>query len=223
MCACFFASPQTAVTKRKEEEQSSSSVFNQALPGAPVVDFSTYINPNESIRNEDLVLWVSSGIFHYPGAEDNPVTPTTGSLMGFILRPFNFFNESAAISLPDVVRVPGQVSPELAKNITGNASATGADIGQIVAALQPFRGTQAAQVDTCMPSVVAPPFVPMAMPTEEAIRTVQQILAAAEAPEADAAAAPSSGEGAPSAGEDAAVSRGEEQQAAAAPAPTVAG
>ena len=115
--------------------------------------------------------------------------------MGFILRPFNFFNESAAISLPDVVRIPGQVSPDDAKKITGNSSATEADIADIVAALQPFRGTLAPQVDTCMPTIIAPPFTPDAMPTAGAINAVLEILASVQ----PAAAAPEAAEGAPAA------------------------
>jgi len=148
--------------------------------------------------------------------------------MGFILRPFNFFNESAAISLPDVVRIPGQVSPDLAKNITGNSSATEADIADIVAALQPFRGTLAPQVDTCMPTIVAPPFAPDAMPTAGAINAVLEILASVqpaaatvpEAAEGAPAAAPAAA-GAPAAGSASPASPA--QQGAAAPSPTVAG
>ncbi|KAI2583201.1 amine oxidase copper containing 3, partial [Homo sapiens] len=64
---------QLAVTQRKEEEPSSSSVFNQNDPWAPTVDFSDFIN-NETIAGKDLVAWVTAGFLHIPHAEDIPNT-----------------------------------------------------------------------------------------------------------------------------------------------------
>lgn len=62
---------QLAVTQRKEEEPSSSSVFNQNDPWAPTVDFSDFIN-NETIAGK--VSW--------PGqrAQDEPYFLLGGSL-----------------------------------------------------------------------------------------------------------------------------------------------
>ena len=141
------------MTQHKAEEQYSSSIFNQPLPGAPVTDFSSYINPEDSIREQDLVLWITSGLMHYPGSEDAPVTPTTGSTMGFVLRPFNFFDENAAIDLADVVYVPGQVVPELVQKITGNASATEAPLDEVATYFRPFCEMPVEQ--QCMPSLAA--------------------------------------------------------------------
>ncbi|XP_036078141.1 membrane primary amine oxidase isoform X4 [Rousettus aegyptiacus] len=68
---------QLAVTQRKEEEPSSTSIFNQNDPWTPTVDFTNFIN-NESIAGEDLVAWVTAGFLHIPHAEDVPnTTPST--------------------------------------------------------------------------------------------------------------------------------------------------
>jgi hypothetical protein len=89
-----------------------------------VVTLSELITPGESIRHQDLVLWVTSGLMHFPGAEDAPVTPTTGTGMGFLLRPFNYFDENAAIDLADVVYLPGPVT--LTNSTNAQAAATAA-------------------------------------------------------------------------------------------------
>lgn len=46
-----FPRYQLAVTQRKEEEPSSTSIFNQNDPWTPTVDFTNFIN-NESIAGE---------------------------------------------------------------------------------------------------------------------------------------------------------------------------
>lgn len=137
--------PQTAVTCRQESEPVSSSQLNQALPFAPAVDFQQLLStaarvpqsqktspgaappynnqpdPGDSIRQQDLVLWVTSGLQHIPGAEDAPVTPSTGPAIGFWLRPFNFFDENAAASQPDLVYIPALTMKQ------ANASVQAAD------------------------------------------------------------------------------------------------
>jgi len=113
-----------AVTQRKDSEPTDASPLNQALPAAPVVTLSELITPGESIRHQDLVLWVTAGLMHFPGAEDAPVTPTTGTGMGFLLRPFNYFDENAAIDLADVVYLPGPVT--LTNTTNAQAAATAA-------------------------------------------------------------------------------------------------
>lgn len=68
---------------------------------------ATISDKGDTIRHTDLVLFITSGLQHLPGSEDAPVTPTSGPAIGFWLRPFNYFAESAAIRQPgSVVYIP---------------------------------------------------------------------------------------------------------------------
>lgn len=44
-----------AITKHKDEEQTSSSLYSQNYMWSPFVDFSKYIEDNETIDNEVLI------------------------------------------------------------------------------------------------------------------------------------------------------------------------
>ncbi|CAG5867819.1 unnamed protein product, partial [Menidia menidia] len=92
-----------AITKHKDSEQTCSSLYNQNDMWSPAVDFSKYIEDNESIENEDLVAWVTTGFLHIPHAEDIPNTVTVGNGGGVLLRPHNYFNEDPSIHSADAV------------------------------------------------------------------------------------------------------------------------
>ncbi|NWS78198.1 AOC3 oxidase, partial [Crotophaga sulcirostris] len=93
---------QLAVTRRKEEEPTSTSVYNQNDPWTPTVAFADFIN-NETIINKDLVAWISVGFLHVPHAEDVPNTVTVGTGVGFFLRPYNYFDKDPSVDSPDGV------------------------------------------------------------------------------------------------------------------------
>ncbi|XP_067836595.1 amiloride-sensitive amine oxidase [copper-containing] [Heptranchias perlo] len=97
---------QLAVTRFREKEESSSSLYIQNDPWEPTVSFENFIRNNESIANQDLVAWVTVGFLHIPHSEDVPNTGTPGNAVGFLLRPFNFFQEdpSVASRSPVIVR-----------------------------------------------------------------------------------------------------------------------
>ena len=52
-----------AVSKRKETEPTSSSMWNINLPGEPMVDFDKFFD-GENITQEDLVAWINVGTHH---------------------------------------------------------------------------------------------------------------------------------------------------------------
>ncbi|XP_078501466.1 amine oxidase [copper-containing] 3 isoform X2 [Lissotriton helveticus] len=91
-----------AVTKRKDEEPQSTSIFNQNDPWTPTVKFTDFIN-EENITNEDLVAWITAGFLHIPHSEDVPNTATAGNAAGFFLRPFNYFDKDPSLYSPDGV------------------------------------------------------------------------------------------------------------------------
>ncbi|XP_065554956.1 amine oxidase [copper-containing] 3-like isoform X1 [Lathamus discolor] len=101
---------QLAVTRRKEEEPTSTSIYNQNDPWTPTVAFADFIN-NETITNEDLVAWISVGFLHVPHAEDIPNTVTVGNGVGFLLRPYNYFDEDPSVDSPDGVYFSSEQDP----------------------------------------------------------------------------------------------------------------
>nr|XP_054505607.1 membrane primary amine oxidase-like isoform X1 [Agelaius phoeniceus] len=100
--AISWARYQLAVTRRKEEEPTSTSIYNQNDPWTPTVAFADFIN-NETITNEDLVAWITAGFLHIPHSEDIPNTVTVGNSVGFLLRPYNYYDLDPSIYSQDGV------------------------------------------------------------------------------------------------------------------------
>ncbi|XP_035510724.1 retina-specific copper amine oxidase [Morone saxatilis] len=101
--AMSWARYKVAITKHKDLEQTSSSLYSQNNIWTPAVDFSTYIKDDESIEDEDLVAWVTTGFLHIPHSEDIPNTVTVGNGGGVLLRPHNYFDEDPSIHSADGV------------------------------------------------------------------------------------------------------------------------
>ncbi|XP_062377304.1 amiloride-sensitive amine oxidase [copper-containing] [Sardina pilchardus] len=98
-----------AVTRHKDSEATSSSMYTQNNPWEPLVSFEDYIRNNENITQQDLVAWVTVGFLHVPHSEDIPNTATPGNAVGFFLRPFNFFDEDPSLSSHSTIIVrPGK-------------------------------------------------------------------------------------------------------------------
>ncbi|XP_078465157.1 diamine oxidase [copper-containing]-like [Lampetra planeri] len=101
--AAAWSRYQMAVTKYKETERYSTSIYNQNDPWDPAVYFPDFVNDDENIVNEDLVAWVTVGFVHIPHSEDVPNTATSGNSVGFFFRPFNFFDEDPSVASRDIV------------------------------------------------------------------------------------------------------------------------
>uniref|UniRef100_A0A8C4NH99 Amine oxidase n=1 Tax=Eptatretus burgeri TaxID=7764 RepID=A0A8C4NH99_EPTBU len=100
---------QVAVTRYHEIEVVSSNIYIQNNPWEPALDFNQFMRDNETIVEQDLVAWITTGFVHIPSAEDIPNTVTAGNTIGFVFRPFNFFNEDPSLASPDgVVVMPEQ-------------------------------------------------------------------------------------------------------------------
>ncbi|XP_066499109.1 retina-specific copper amine oxidase [Hoplias malabaricus] len=103
-----WARYKVAITKHRDEEPTSSSLYGQNYMWEPVVDFSKYVENDENIENQDLVAWVTAGFLHIPHAEDIPNTVTVGNGGGVLLRPHNYFDMDPSVQSPDAVYVqPG--------------------------------------------------------------------------------------------------------------------
>ncbi|KAM6451449.1 diamine oxidase [copper-containing] isoform 1-T2 [Liasis olivaceus] len=98
-----------AVTQHRENEDVSSNLYIQNDPWQPGVSFENFLRNDDSIDRQDLVAWVTVGFLHIPHSEDIPNTATPGNVVGFYLRPFNFFDEDPSVASRRTVIVrPGE-------------------------------------------------------------------------------------------------------------------
>ncbi len=84
------------VTRYNPDESFASGVYpnqNRNVEGLPV-----FVSNRETLRDEDLVMWVTVGFRHQTRAEDWPVMP--GLWHSFKLRPFNFFDRNPGLDVP---------------------------------------------------------------------------------------------------------------------------
>lgn len=90
-----FATHHLWVTKYKPDELHAGGEYpNQTKPGKGLPE---YISDDESLMNEDIVLWYTLGVTHVPRPEDWPVMPS--HRVGFKLVPRGFFTRNPAINL----------------------------------------------------------------------------------------------------------------------------
>ncbi|XP_062588975.1 putative amine oxidase [copper-containing] [Saccostrea cucullata] len=114
---------QMVVTKRKENERISSSIYSGMDVKSPVVNFDSFLKDNENILDQDLVAWVSMGAQIIPHTEDLPVTHTPGMDLSFFLLPYNYFPENPAMGSPDSVRI----EPTMYNNPSSGVKVSGFD------------------------------------------------------------------------------------------------
>jgi primary-amine oxidase len=91
-----WAKHHLGVSVHKDTEPSSSSMWNGNLPGAPPVNFYHFFN-NESLSQQDLVVWANLGTHHIPRAEDAPNTLTNVATSYILLIPWNFHDYDPSI------------------------------------------------------------------------------------------------------------------------------
>lgn len=88
-----FAKSHLAVTRQHDTEPFANSVQNVNLPQAPQQDFAAFFN-DESLEQEDLVVWFNLGMHHFTRAEDVPVTLFTEAVSSIVFAPHNFFDRA---------------------------------------------------------------------------------------------------------------------------------
>ena len=103
--AAQWAKYPVIVTKYDDTEDQSSSIYAQNDPWDPVIDFDRFVHDNDTIVNEDLVVWAAIGLFRVPSTEDVPSIPTSSNSRSLRLVPYNFFTEDPSVSSPNNVRI----------------------------------------------------------------------------------------------------------------------
>ncbi|XP_041370990.1 putative amine oxidase [copper-containing] [Gigantopelta aegis] len=122
-----WARYQMAVTKVKDDERQSSSHYGLFDSLLPTVNFTTFVADDDGIVDEDLVLWLTMGLYHIPHTEDLPVTPTVGGNLQFFLLPYNYFDECPSMQSRDAIRVDlkNKRSPKDGLKVTQYVDTTG--------------------------------------------------------------------------------------------------
>ncbi|QKJ20492.1 primary-amine oxidase [Microbacterium hominis] len=98
-----FATDHLWVTRFAEDERFPAGDFvNQSIgsPGLP-----EYIQADRPIDGEDIVLWHSFGLTHFPRVEDWPIMPV--DYTGFTLKPTGFFDRNPALDVPPSEKAAG--------------------------------------------------------------------------------------------------------------------
>jgi primary-amine oxidase len=91
-----FATKHLWVTRFDEAERyPAGDLVNQSPPGAGL---PAYTKADRDIDGEDLVVWHTFGMTHFPRPEDWPIMPV--DTCGFTLKPAGFFDRNPTLDVP---------------------------------------------------------------------------------------------------------------------------
>ncbi|GAA1905627.1 primary-amine oxidase [Williamsia serinedens] len=91
-----FTTNQVWVTRYDVHQRYAAGDFvNQSDGSQGVVG---YMADDRPLDGEDIVVWHTFGLTHFPRAEDWPVMPT--DYAGFTLKPYNFFDANPVMNVP---------------------------------------------------------------------------------------------------------------------------
>ncbi|GAB3620538.1 primary-amine oxidase [Glutamicibacter endophyticus] len=84
------------VTRYAAEELYAAGDLVNRHPGG--AGLPSYVAQDRELDGEDIVLWHSFGLTHFPRPEDWPIMPV--DTVGFTLKPHGFFDENPTLNLP---------------------------------------------------------------------------------------------------------------------------
>ncbi len=91
-----FATKDLWVTRYAETERYPAGDFvNQHSGGSGLPE---YVQQDRDVDGQDIVLWHSFGLTHYPRTEDWPIMPV--DTVGFKLKPSGFFDRNPTLDVP---------------------------------------------------------------------------------------------------------------------------
>ncbi|MFW0794857.1 primary-amine oxidase [Gordonia sp. CPCC 205515] len=91
-----FATKHLWVTQHADDELYAAGDFVNQHPGDS--GLPAYVANNRSVDNEDIVVWHTFGLTHYPRPEDWPIMPV--DYTGFTLKPVGFFDRNPTLDVP---------------------------------------------------------------------------------------------------------------------------
>ncbi|HWV49567.1 MAG TPA: primary-amine oxidase, partial [Microbacterium sp.] len=93
-----FAAHHLWVTQYDRDEMWAAGRTTNQNPGG--AGLPAYVQADRSIDGEDIVLWHTFGLTHFPRTEDWPIMPV--DYAGFKLLPHGFFDRNPTIDVPDL-------------------------------------------------------------------------------------------------------------------------
>jgi primary-amine oxidase len=95
-----FATKALWVTQHDPEQLWASGELPNQHPGG--AGLPTYAQGDRDVDGQDIVLWHTFGLTHFPRLEDWPIMPV--DYAGFMLKPDGFFDRNPTIDLPAPVK-----------------------------------------------------------------------------------------------------------------------
>ncbi|GAB3618754.1 primary-amine oxidase [Glutamicibacter endophyticus] len=92
-----FATKSLWVTKRDAAQRYPTGDFVNQNPG--VSGMADWVKANHNVDTEQISLWHSFALTHFPRTEDWPIMPV--DTVGFTLRPEGFFDRSPVLDVPE--------------------------------------------------------------------------------------------------------------------------
>ena len=92
-----FATHHLWVTQYERDELWAAGYTVNQHPGGN--GLPRYVSADRDIDGQDIVLWHSFGLTHFPRLEDWPIMPVDTA--GFVLKPHGFFDRNPALDLPE--------------------------------------------------------------------------------------------------------------------------
>ncbi|RTL66948.1 MAG: primary-amine oxidase [Pseudonocardiaceae bacterium] len=94
-----FATKALWVTRYDPAERYSAGDFVNQNPGG--AGLPAWVQADRPVDGEDIVVWHTFGLTHFPRPEDWPVMPV--DYTGFVLKPAGFFDRNPALDVPPTV------------------------------------------------------------------------------------------------------------------------
>ena len=91
-----FTTKHLWVTRYDAEERYPSGRYVNQNPGNGTL--TEWVKRDHSVDNDDIVVWHSFGMTHFPRTEDWPVMPV--DMVGFKLKPNGFFDQNPTLDTP---------------------------------------------------------------------------------------------------------------------------
>jgi primary-amine oxidase len=91
-----FAAHHLWVTRYERDELWAAGYAPNLHPGG--AGLPTYIADDRPIDGEDIVLWHTFGLTHFPRTEDWPIMPVDST--GFVIKPDGFFDRNPTLDVP---------------------------------------------------------------------------------------------------------------------------